>query len=165
MISDIAVHEPVARSVPADHPSLREIHAELSALEFVALPAAVSGPLVGLQYSARAEHYRSAFPDANYELITIDDAAVAQVIFAVGPDSLHLVDLSVRPSWQGRGVGSSVLQRVCGRADDLGLPVILNVWKQNDGALRLYERTGFIRIADANGYLTLRRHAAPGATR
>ncbi len=58
------------------------------------------------------------------------------------PDRLHIRQLQIMPKFQGKGVGGKILQRIFKRANQLNLPVSLNVLKKNP-ALHLYQRHGF----------------------
>ncbi|PPK97583.1 ribosomal-protein-alanine N-acetyltransferase [Kineococcus xinjiangensis] len=56
--------------------------------------------------------------------------------------------LAVAPAGQRQGVGAALLQALAGIAADLGATVLLlEVAAGNAAALRLYERSGFERIA------------------
>lgn len=54
---------------------------------------------------------------------------------------------------QGRGVGAALLGALLARACDVGAAhVYLEVRVDNDPALRLYERAGFVRMGRRRGY-------------
>jgi ribosomal protein S18 acetylase RimI-like enzyme len=71
---------------------------------------------------------------------------------ADGRRRAYVHSFRVRPAWQGRGLGSNIMQVV---EDDLlqrGFrEVTLNVAKDNPGALRLYQRLGYEVIAEIPG--------------
>jgi GNAT superfamily N-acetyltransferase len=70
----------------------------------------------------------------------------------------HLQLHGVRPTAQGRGLGSALLEAVLPRLDRDGVPAYLEA--TNDGSRRLYERHGFEHLDDfapALGGPTLRR--------
>ena len=61
--------------------------------------------------------------------------------------------MAVIDGWRGRGVGSQLMEAALGWAKDQDAHKIeLEVWPHNTGALRLYEKFGFV----AEG--RLRRH-------
>jgi len=69
------------------------------------------------------------------------------------PDEVHLLNLSVAASWQGRGLGSAVLEWLCTGAVAGGAQgMLLEVRPSNGPALRLYERSGFERIGVRRQY-------------
>jgi putative acetyltransferase len=65
------------------------------------------------------------------------------------------IGMSVHEGWQGRGVGTALMRASVGLADDwLNLTRLeLEVYTDNEPAIRLYERFGFEREG------TLRQHA------
>jgi ribosomal protein S18 acetylase RimI-like enzyme len=61
-----------------------------------------------------------------------------------GPRVAELESLAVRESHRGRGIGSSLLDRIDEALEAQGIrDVFVGALAGNDGALRLYERRGF----------------------
>jgi ribosomal protein S18 acetylase RimI-like enzyme len=92
--------------------------------------------------------YRAAFAE-DFEVeevrcLLLDDVLIGYVQVAVEPARLFLVSVVIAPPWQGRGLGAQVLSRLIDEARAAGLPLELSVYEQN-AALRLYERLGFVR--------------------
>lgn len=92
--------------------------------------------------------YRAAFA-AHFEAdqvrcVLLDDVLVGYVQVAVEPNRMFLVSVVIAPSWQGRGLGAQLLRRIMDEAAGSSLPLELSVYEQN-AALRLYERLGFVR--------------------
>ncbi|WP_417308768.1 GNAT family N-acetyltransferase [Devosia sp.] len=78
-----------------------------------------------------------------------NQAPVGFVQFGPGetPDAWGLHRLYVAAHQQGRGVGSMLLDTALKRIDHAGArTVTLTVWGQNAGAIRLYERAGFVPV-------------------
>jgi ribosomal protein S18 acetylase RimI-like enzyme len=60
------------------------------------------------------------------------------------PGSLYICALALFPSFRGRGVGTKMLSIAREQAHELGFDTLsLQVFEQNEGAVRLYERNGF----------------------
>ena len=64
--------------------------------------------------------------------------------------TLELDDLYIHESFRGQGIASVLLNELCASADKKGQTLLLYVFKQNEGAVRLYERHGFV-ISDKAG--------------
>lgn len=83
-------------------------------------------------------------------LATVDDEAVGCAVCVwgfstfAGRPSVNLHDFAVAPEHRGRGVGSRLLAELERRARERGCcKVTLEVHDSNEGAKRLYRRTGF----------------------
>jgi ribosomal-protein-alanine N-acetyltransferase len=77
------------------------------------------------------------------------------------PDELHLLNLSVDASVQGRGLGAAMLDWLIADASGRGArAMLLEVRPSNTPALRLYERMGFLRVG-----LRRRYYPSHGGTR
>jgi ribosomal-protein-alanine N-acetyltransferase len=67
-----------------------------------------------------------------------------------GVDELHLLNVTVAPEWQGRGLGHRLLQAVLARGRALGLTWL---WLRSNGrAQALYRRLGFDEVGVRRGY-------------
>lgn len=64
--------------------------------------------------------------------------------------SVHTI--GVDPAYQGQGIGSALLRGLLERADESNASVVLEVRTDNDTALALYERYGFVRLGIRQGY-------------
>lgn len=53
---------------------------------------------------------------------------------------MELDDLYILPEFQGRGIGTTVIEKCCAETN---LPVMLYVFTRNTGAYALYQRLGF----------------------
>ena len=62
-------------------------------------------------------------------------------------DIWHLVQIQLAPEHQGRGLGTTLIERLLAAAREADVPVSLQVLKVNP-AKRLYERLGFRVVAD-----------------
>ena len=51
--------------------------------------------------------------------------------------------------WQGRGIGSAVVQMLVERAHEHGSALALDVFKSNPRAAQLYESLGFVRTGES----------------
>lgn len=122
-----------------------------------------AGEMVAI-IDAAAEVYRGVIPTDRWHepYMSADELAAEMadgVVFSgvetagrlvgvMGAQRRHNVDLIrhayVRPDWQGRGVGSRLLNRLCHGAER---PVLIGTWAAAEWAIRFYERHGFACVA------------------
>jgi ribosomal-protein-alanine N-acetyltransferase len=68
-------------------------------------------------------------------------------------DQGELANLAVHPEFQGKSVGSRLLDRVLTEAKAVGIEsLFLEVRKSNETARRLYARRGFVQVSMRRGY-------------
>jgi GNAT superfamily N-acetyltransferase len=114
------------------------------------------------QFIAQHRHYLDTYRNAHYLAILWDGQPVGRFyIDEDGTDDL-IVDISLMPSWRGRGIGAAVIGCQLQASAARGRGVALHVMQHNHGARRLYERLGFAATeADAGEpYLPMRWQAA-----
>lgn len=96
-------------------------------------------------------------PATRHYLLACDGDASATVLgyagLALGPDCADVMTLAVQPSARRRGVATRLLGALLAEAVGRGLPeVLLEVRADNEAALELYRRSGFVPIARRRGY-------------
>lgn len=70
-----------------------------------------------------------------------------------GVDEMHLLNVTVAPDWQGRGLGHQLLDAVQALAQAQGLASLwLEVRESNHRARALYQRRGFADVGVRRGY-------------
>lgn len=78
------------------------------------------------------------------------------------PDALEIRDLQLLPAHQGHGLGAWAVRQAFLRAATLGKPELrLRVFPENP-ARRLYERLGFMTVAELDGVLHMACKLPPG---
>lgn len=116
------------------------------------MPKAVWGTLQIPYQSAESWRKRLAEPpDGLYNLVAcVDEEIVGQLGLQTFPKShrrrhIGQIGMAVRDDWQGRGVGTALMQAAIELADKwLNLIRLeLEVYVDNEPALRLYKKFGF----------------------
>lgn len=145
--------------------NLRIRHAEPSDYEAVtatmATPNAVAGTLQLPWPSLEVRRERMAKPDPNSVFLVacvrdpeVRDSAF-EIVGNIGLDSFgpsrrrrHAmgIGMAVRDDWQGRGIGTAMMAAVIDRADNWMnvLRIELTVFVDNEAAIALYRRFGFV---------------------
>jgi len=94
-------------------------------------------------------------------MVGADGAAIGYFVAMPGADELHLLNITVAASLQGRGHGMDLLEAVVQRCHDRQVRMLwLEVRETNVRARTLYRRRGFQEVGLRRGY-----YPAPQARR
>ena len=86
-------------------------------------------------------------------VMQLAEESVAYAVLMLVMDEAHLLNISVRPELQGRGLGSELLEHLCVVALGFGAAqMFLEVRSSNEAGLRLYDKWRFVRIGLRKGY-------------
>lgn len=143
------------RARPSDAPDFAEMMAEHG----------VFAPLLQLPYPD-VDAWRQRLTDqaqpgkADLHLVAeLDGRVVASgALFSVAPHvrRRHVLGLGMQVSraWQGRGVGTALMQALCAYADDWtgALRLELTVYVDNAAAIALYRKFGFVEEGRHRGF-------------
>lgn len=88
---------------------------------------------------------------ADYRVILADGQKVGYIHINEEPEGRReLDDLYLFPEFRGKGIGSAVFRQITEEADQEKKTLFLYVFCKNEGAVRLYQRQGFV-ITDKAG--------------
>ncbi|MBR5428295.1 MAG: GNAT family N-acetyltransferase [Clostridia bacterium] len=109
------------------------------------------------------EFFENGKPDHRF-FVAADGDRIAGLVFIWDIDrALPWLGIAVRDDYQGRGVGTFLLRALFDLLNDRGHGgLILRTAKNNTGAQRLYEKTGFERMGEhpSGELLYIKRFAA-----
>jgi ribosomal protein S18 acetylase RimI-like enzyme len=96
------------------------------------------------QFRCQDLHYRKAFPNAAFDVVSIAEP-VGRLYLNRGSRDYHVIDVSLLPQWRNRGIGSQLLQQVQAqaRAHDCRVSLYVDL---HSPARKLYERLGFSAV-------------------
>lgn len=98
-------------------------------------------PIYGWDVEVQREHHVRWFDVDRLSIIEDDDGTAIGVLdVSEEGDHLYLSRIEVQPAFQGRGVGTAVLEGLVRQ----GRTIRLRVFTNNARARRFYERLGFI---------------------
>jgi ribosomal protein S18 acetylase RimI-like enzyme len=145
-------------STPADRELLVAVYASTREDELAAVPwtDAQKDAFVRSQFEAQDRHYRTHFPDAEYDVVVVDGRPAGRLYVDRRPDEVRVLDLALLPELRGRGIGTALLRQVIEDADRAGLPVRFHVEMHNP-ARRLYERLGFTAAGQTGVHVLMER--------
>ena len=105
---------------------------------------------------ARAFQHAFETDHEGLQIIEYTGERIGYIRVVAEPSRLFLAAIELAPSHQRRGIGTALIEDVCGRADSMELPVELHVLKVNP-AKHLYERLGFVTQGETETHYLMRR--------
>jgi ribosomal protein S18 acetylase RimI-like enzyme len=140
----------------ADIPFLMRLYASTRERELAPVPwsAEQKQAFLASQFQAQRHHYRSYFSDTAFDVIEQHGAPAGRFYLQVRETQLHVIDIALMPEWRGQGIGTAIMKALQEAACACGKGVGIMVEKFNP-ALRLYQRLGFVPIADHDVYLEM----------
>jgi ribosomal protein S18 acetylase RimI-like enzyme len=130
------------------------------------LPPAAREQLMGLQFRAQTMSYRAQFPQARFDIIELDGVAIGRIVVDRSPAALRIVDQALVPPCRNLGIGSAIMRALMQEADRTRRILRLHVASNNDAAMRLYVRLGFVPVETSAAHIELEwrapAHAAEG---
>lgn len=123
------------------------------------LPAAQREQLLRMQYRAMRQGYGQSHPNARFELVTLDNAPIGNIVTDVTPERVLYVDIAILPDMQGRGIATALMRILLEEPAALGVPAEVSVMGHNDPSLALCRRLGFTMHAQRPPFVILRWRA------
>lgn len=87
--------------------------------------------------------------ESTTSVIELGDEAVGRLRVVRRLQHIELSGIQLRPSAQCHGIGTGVIEQLKSEAAATGLPLELSVERDNPRARMLYERLGFVKIAES----------------
>lgn len=100
-----------------------------------------------MQWTAQQRSYAMQYPAADHSLILYRNLQAGRLLVAHSDEEIVLVDISLLPEFQNRGIGAFLIRQLQEKAAASARPLRLSVLSTNP-ARRLYDRTGFVQTAE-----------------
>ena len=109
------------------------------------------------------EQVRGEVPDSTTSVIEVDNERVGRLRITRSADCIELSGIQLLPDVQRRGIGTAVIEDLKVQAASVGIPLELDVEKDNPDARKLYERLGFVQVDETEDEYKLRWNPPPDA--
>jgi ribosomal protein S18 acetylase RimI-like enzyme len=106
---------------------------------------------------------RGEIPDSTTSVVEVDNDRVGRLRVTRTVDHVVLCGIQLLPRIQRQGIGTAIIDDLKAQAAAVGLPLDLDVEKDNPGARRLYERLGFTQVGESEQEFNLRWSSRPDA--
>jgi ribosomal protein S18 acetylase RimI-like enzyme len=125
---------------------LRTLYETLRADELASLewPEATRRAFLDSQFAFQHHHFTTHFERAEFLVLECHGDPVGRLYLLRKPPRWLIVDIALLPAWQGRGIGTTLLQQLQQDAQDARTQgLALHVRLDNPRAHALYARLGF----------------------
>jgi ribosomal protein S18 acetylase RimI-like enzyme len=146
--------EPVLRpATDADRDVLLSVYASTrdEELSQVVWPEGQREAFVRMQFDLQDAEYHRVYPDASFDVIELGGVPAGRLYVDRRPGDLRIIDIALLPSFRGAGIGGLLLADLLAEAAGAGAKVSIHV-EINNRAARLYERLGFVAVAEQGFY-------------
>jgi ribosomal protein S18 acetylase RimI-like enzyme len=150
--------DPSLRPVGAsDEPFLFSLYASTrdAEMELVVWNEAQQLEFLTMQHRAQTQDYRQRFPDARYDIVVVSGERAGRLWADRGNDEIRILDITLLPSFRGRGIGTTLLVELQREAARAGVPLRDSVSHTNPRAAALYRRLGFRAIGETGMYTSM----------
>jgi len=112
--------------------------------------------MIQMQFRAQKGSYLSAYPNASYHIICLDQSPIGNMTTNVGEDTITLIDIALLSAHRGKGIGTSLIRQLIEIAEQSGKSLRLHVESSNP-ARDLYLRLGFREVENDGVYIAMTR--------
>lgn len=102
----------------------------------------------GWEENWQRDYFQAKWEPAKRNIIQIEGQDAGVLVIENREEDNYLALIEILPDFQGRGVGTAVIQDFIAAAQKQNLPATLHVLKTNTPARQLYERLGFTIVAE-----------------
>jgi ribosomal protein S18 acetylase RimI-like enzyme len=124
--------------------------------DFAAFPEEQRGQLLRMQFRAMRTGYQHDYPTARFEVVTLDDAPIGNIITDITPERVLYVDIAFLPRVRGLGLATNLMYALLEEPAALGIPGQVSVMMHNTASLALCRRLGFTLHEEAPPFVILR---------
>jgi ribosomal protein S18 acetylase RimI-like enzyme len=104
-----------------------------------------------MQFEAQRRSYASGYSGAEFQVILVGGQPAGRLYVDRRDREIRVMDITLLPSFRGRGVGTALLNEILAEAERTARRVSIHVESFNP-AQRLYGRLGFVKIASHGVY-------------
>ncbi|MGW6200703.1 GNAT family N-acetyltransferase [Kribbella sp. NPDC055110] len=100
-----------------------------------------------------AEWTRESIEDPTTDLyvVEVDDVRAGRLRVSRTAEGVEVNGIQLHPDVQNRGTGTAIFTELQSEAARSGVPLTVNVERDNPDARRLYDRLGFVKVSEEGG--------------
>jgi ribosomal protein S18 acetylase RimI-like enzyme len=104
------------------------------------------GAIWGWDEKFQRDHHARAFAPGRWQIITANGTDAGMLSVERRPGEIFLSRIEILPDYQGRGIGSRLINALIDEAGQHGRDLVLEVLTVNHGAYALYQRLGLKKV-------------------
>ena len=120
--------------------------------------------LWGWDEAEQLQLHQQRFGTQDFRIVNVSGMDVGVMALVVEANGLKVNQLFILPEHQGKGIGQMCMLLIMKEAQQLALPVGLQVLKVNSRALAFYQRLGFVYIGETETHILLEAKNLPTQT-
>ena len=110
--------------------------------------------LLRVQFEAQNQAYLAQYPEANFDLVLVNEIPAGKMFAQRGPNNFVLIDIALLPEHRNVGIATELVGDLIEEASTAGQALHAHVQKDNP-AQYLWQRLGFRQVSDDGVYLKL----------
>jgi ribosomal protein S18 acetylase RimI-like enzyme len=110
---------------------------------------------IAMQFQMQARSYVMEFPNADHSVITYGGKSAGRAIVNRTPTAISLTDIAVMPEFRGKGIATTVIERLQDESVRTDRNIELTVERTNETAFHLYRRLGFEVTGESEIHLAM----------
>jgi ribosomal protein S18 acetylase RimI-like enzyme len=111
---------------------------------------------VAFQFEAQSRYYAAYFAGSEHSVVLVEGVPAGRLVVERSENSVHVVDISLLPSFRRAGVGRDLVHNLIEEADGREVPVTCQVAAGNESRL-FWERLGFVARGGGDAYIPMER--------
>ncbi|WP_100405650.1 GNAT family N-acetyltransferase [Bacillus solitudinis] len=108
-----------------------------------------------MQFQFQMRSYEQQYPNLETRIIVYKNEQAGRLLLANLEDRMVIVEITLLPLYQHKGLGTTVLTEILNEAKSSNLFVELSVLKSNQRAICFYEKMGFSEVSRNDLYLKM----------
>ncbi len=104
-----------------------------------------------MQFQAQHLHYTTKFPDASFQLLSLNNQSIGRLYTAEFDEEIRILDLTLMPEFRNRKIGTNLLNEILHEAEIKNKSVQIYLENYNP-AQTLFARLGFEIVAEEGLY-------------
>ncbi|MAS37226.1 MAG: GNAT family N-acetyltransferase [Anaerolineaceae bacterium] len=116
-------------------------------------------PLWGWDEAVQRENFQQRFKLDDHFIIVVDGTNAGRLSVDRSAERIFLSQINLLPDFQGKGIGSNLIESLKAEAAQANQPLELRVLQTNRPARRLYTRLGFVVFDENDTHLWMRWQA------